>query len=201
MHLRAVLLMVGLHSKGSPQQQMSCKGFFSIPHPLSPNFTYKGEIFWTIRFPKEQTWRAELVISFLCRGAPAEATTNPSEQVSSCTGRCRGSPTLMGKGTGDGLRASNSSWPVFEQGIKASLITATSSSSYIIQFWFYSFLLQFEPHYYTQKRTREKMVNNTTVFPGCQCRVLGIRQGETPVNLRQEAGVKAVILISSCSSQ
>lgn len=130
---------------------------------------------------------AELMIPFLCRGAPVEATTNPTEQVFSCTGRCVGSPTLKGKGTGDGIGASAMSRPVFEQDIKASCITGSHQKllMYYSQFCFYS-PLQFEAHYYTQKSTSEKMVNNTTVFPEHHAKCCGIQQGEIPMNLHQE---------------
>lgn len=128
------------------------------------------------------------MISFLCRGAPVEATTNPTEQVFSCTGRCVGSPTRRGKGTGDGIRASAISQLVFEQGIKVSLITGSHPKlfMYYSQFWFYSLFLQFEAHYYTQKRTGEKMVNNMKVFAGHHAKCCGIQQQEIPLNLYQE---------------
>lgn len=112
---------------------------------------------------------AELMISSLCSGAPVEATASPTEQVFSCTGRCVGSPKLRGKGMGDGIRASARSQPQFEQGIKVSPISGSQQKLFLCysEFGFYSLILQFEAHYYTQKCTREKMVNNMTVFPEC----------------------------------
>lgn len=57
-------------------------------------------------FSKEQTRTAGLVTFLPCRGAPVEATTNPTEQAFSHTGRCVGSPTPRGKWTGDRIKVS-----------------------------------------------------------------------------------------------
>lgn len=170
--------MLGLDSKGL-NSRCARRAFLIFP---LPNFTYQGEIFWTIRFSKEQTRTAGLVTFFPCRGRPVGATKNPTEQVFSHIRRCVDSSTPKGKrdwrqnlgfnyvltGTWTRHQSKLHHWQPSE-----SLHALFSSNS----------SLQPEVHYYTQKSTSEKTVNNITVFPGHHIKCCGIQQREIPVNL------------------
>lgn len=76
---------------------------------------------------------------------------------------------------------------MFAQGIKASLITGShQSSSHIIHSFVFIPLFFSLKLIITQNSTSEKMVNDTTLFPGPHAKCCGIQQGEIPVGLHQE---------------